>query len=116
MPFAEMAGDITGRLQVARDRVRSIPQAGAALAQRLDYAGTLLILPGEQRRACGRTNGRIGMKVGQSQTFLGQAIKVRRRRPATAVATQITVAQVIGKYEYYIWSTLLLAKTMPIFE
>src|SRR5713101_7903845 len=64
---------------------------------------TILVTPGNQRRACGRTHSGIGVGLGEFHPFERKSIHVRRCVIALAVATHIGKAEVVGEDEDDVW-------------
>src|SRR5947208_14146609 len=100
MPFADQRSAVARLLQQRRQRWMAWRQAGILGTRRINWLfksdrQTILIAPGDQRRACRRAHCGIGVSLRESQSLDCQTIYVWRRVVALTVATYIRVAEVI---------------------
>ncbi len=98
VPLADKAGVVTGLAQQRRHgRVRGF-EAQFAIAERFfqPHAHAVLIAPGDQADACGRTDSRVGIAMQELHALRREAIEHRRLVFTPTVAGEVSKAEVVG--------------------
>ena len=72
----------------------------------VEEATAVGIAPSQQRGARRRTNRSPGMTVGHAHAFRSESVEVGRLNDLVAVASEIAVAEVVGKKDDRRWAAL----------
>src|ERR1051325_10441607 len=102
MPLAAQRRGIACRLQRIGNRFLLSRQAEMFRAGRdgvFESADALLVSPRHKAAACGRADGSVRVKIGEPHALLREPVNVRRLDVRRAIATHVTVAQVISEDE-----------------
>ncbi len=103
MPFADEPRGVAALLEQfgERQQIRR-EMLGIVRTQVVVNAGPNRILPGHQRGAKRRADGRGGIGLGESHALAGQAVEMRRFVEAVATAAQLGPSKVVGQHEDHV--------------
>ena len=104
MPLADQRRAVAGGAQQRRQGRMTWRQADGLGRRRVDRlleadGQPILIAPGDQRRPRRRTDGRVGVGLGEFQPLEREPVDVRRRVVLLAVAAHVGIAEVVGEDE-----------------
>ena len=104
MPLAEQRGAVSSRLQQRRQgrlggRHPDILRRGGDRLLQPDRQA-VLVSPGDQGRACGRTHGGVSVALHEADAIGRDPVDVRRRDIRAAVTGHVGIAEIIGQEEH----------------
>ena len=110
MPFADAARGVSGVLQDFGQREFVGGQAAGGNASHhpiaiVTHAATDGVAAGEKGGPAGSAHFRGRIKIGEPHPLPRHAVEMRRANARVPITAEVAVPQVIGKYEYDIWST-----------
>lgn len=102
MPLADAAGGVAPGLEgLGRGDFTRGQMAHGPIAQHAElvvaHPAANRVAPGEQRGSAGRADFGGGVKLGEAHPLGSHAVEVRRADVRVAVATEVPVAEVVGK-------------------
>lgn len=99
VPFADEAGVVTLFLEKSGEGHFFLPEVTAFWSGNGVESGAIGGAAGEEAGARGGTDRAGGVTVGEADPFFGEGVKVRSLDDGAAVATEVSIAEVIGEVD-----------------